>query len=221
MCKNLLKAMLKIDELKRPTAMECLDFPFIRENEIKKFIDKSFIENCLLNYMTYSPDLKFHQAIMSYVVLHFFSQNEILEYKIFFDDLDIDKDGKLSHSEILNGFKKHLGLIKEKEKELVKITKKIDSDKSGSIEFQEFLLAVMRKDMILSDINIRKLFRIFDLDNGGSITSNEIKLFLGSSAKITEKNWNEIISQTEISNPMEITFEEFKHMMKMVFKKKS
>ena len=91
----------------------------------------------------------------------------------------------------------------------------------GFIEFEEFLIAIMKKEMILSDNNIRKLFKIFDLDNGGSITANEIKRFLNNCVMIQDKNWIEIMSQVEISNPMEITYEEFKYMMKLGLKNKT
>lgn len=219
--KSLLKAMLKSDDTKRPSALECLNHPFIKNNEIKMFIDRVFIENCLINFMKYTPEMKFHQAIMAYIVHHFYDQNDILEYKNLFYLLDNNKDGKLSHFEILNGFKIHLGLKNDKEyKDLIKITKKIDTDKSGFIEFEEFLLAVMKKEIILSDEKIQKLFKMFDMDQGGSITSGEIKYFLGNYAKISEKNWNEIVNQIEIRNPHEITLEEFKYMMKLIFKKK-
>lgn len=57
----------------------------------------------------------------------------------------------------------------------------IDKDKSGKIEFDEFILATVDKDNLLSQDNMYKAFNMFDDDGGGSISIDEIKdkLFYG------------------------------------------
>ena len=56
---------------------------------------------------------------------------------------DTNGDGKLSHNEILDGFKSNLQII-QNEKEFMKIIRKIDQDKSGFIEYEGKLINKFR-----------------------------------------------------------------------------
>lgn len=169
--------------------------------------------------MAFSPELKFQQAALAFIVHHLTDLSEIKDYKSLFELLDTNKDGKLSHLEILEGFKSNLDNMKN-DKELMRVIKKIDQDKSGFIEFEEFLRAVMDKEKLICNDKLEKSFKLFDKDGGGSITPDELKTFLGISSKYSDKVWNEIISQIEHTNDNEITLEEFKKMMMLILKKK-
>jgi len=210
--------LLKVDIIKRPSAQEALKHSFFDKHDFKIHIEKEFIVDCLNNFMGFSPDMKFQQAALAFMVHHLTDVKETREYKNFFELLDTNKDGKLSHMEILEGFKYNLNL--KNDKELLKVIKKIDQDKSGFIEFEEFLRAVMDKEKLISDDNIEKTFKLFDKDGGGSITPDELKSFLGISSRFSDKVWIEIISQIDHGNDNEITLEEFKKMMKLILKKK-
>lgn len=61
------------------------------------------------------------------------------------------------------------------------IFSKLDSNKSGTIEMEEWLIATINKENLLSPENIEKCFRIIDQDGGNSISIDEIKneLFSG------------------------------------------
>lgn len=204
--------------MKRPSAQEALIHPFFIKHDFKIHIEKEFIVHCLNNFMAFSPDMKFQQAALAFMVHHLTDVNETREYKNLFELLDTNKDGKLSHMEILEGFKYNLNL--KNDKDLLRVIKKIDQDKSGFIEYEEFLRAVMDKEKLICDEKIEKTFRLFDKDGGGSITPDELKTFLGISSKYSEKVWIEIISQIDHGSDNEITLEEFKKMMILILKKK-
>ena len=57
----------------------------------------------------------------------------------------------------------------------------IDKDKSGKIDFDEFIIATVDRNDLLSYDNMYKAFKMFDDDGGGSISTDEIKdkLFYG------------------------------------------
>ena len=122
-------------------------------------------------------------------------------------------DGKISYNEFLEGYKRTVGGIIQNDKEFIKVMKKIDQSKSGDIEYEEFVRAMIDKTQIVTEDNLRITFQMFDRDGSGSIEPGEIKQILGLSAKYSDKVWNEIINQIEHENENEITYEEFKAMM--------
>jgi len=55
---------------------------------------------------------------------------------------------------------------------------------------------------------------LFDKDNSGAISANEVKEILGGGKKFgNEKIWNDIIREVDTDGNGEISYEEFKEMM--------
>ena len=94
-----------------------------------------------------------------------------------------------------------------------KIMKIADSDGSGEIDYSEFVVATMDKRKLLSNEKLETAFNLFDRDNSGSISANEIKDVLGVGKNIDEKVWNEIVLEVDANGDGEISFLEFKIMM--------
>ncbi len=70
----------------------------------------------------------------------------------------------------------------------------MDLDKSGSIDYSEFVAATMK----MKDLNIEKslmqAFKIFDIDGNGKITFNEIKEIIGNDlAQQDDEIWKEVL----------------------------
>jgi calcium-dependent protein kinase len=134
-CRSLLKDLLKIDPVKRLSACEALKHPWFRTNIITNPIDKSYALGCFKYFMMFSPDQKFQQAAIAYMVHHLTDIDEINEIRKIFETFDTNHDGKLSHSEIFEGFKNIISVLPN-EKEFLKLIKKIDSSKTGFIEYE-------------------------------------------------------------------------------------
>ena len=89
-----------------------------------------------------------------------------------------------------------------------------DTDGSGELEYSEWQVATIDKRGILKDEKLRGAFSLFDKDNSGSISADEIKQTLGIGKKFgNEEIWDEIIREVDANGDGEITFEEFKMMM--------
>jgi Ca2+-binding EF-hand superfamily protein len=57
-------------------------------------------------------------------------------------------------------------------------------------------------------------FRLFDKDNSGSISAEEVKEVLSVGRKFSNENiWNDIIKEVDVNGDGEISYEEFKVMM--------
>jgi calcium-dependent protein kinase len=171
----------------------------------------------LKNMMNFSPEFKFQQTTYAYMIHHLTEKSDTYELRKVFLSMDINNDGKLSHDEIINGFKHDLKLLNKTEKELVKVIKKIDQDKSGFIEYEEFIRATINKKNFITE---EKMKIVFDLlrTKGETITVADIKSFLGVASKqYSEKAWNEIVSQiiheVDINRDGEIAYHEFASMM--------
>ena len=90
----------------------------------------------------------------------------------------------------------------------------VDADGSGEIDYSEWVVATINKTRLLSDEKLDQAFKLFDKDESGSISSEEVKEVLGAGKNIDEKIWDEIITEVDGNGDGEISFEEFKAMMK-------
>jgi len=129
-----------------------------------------------------------------------------------FKALDINKTGVLSREELLIGYRQLMGDLAEAEVD--RIMEIADADKSGAIDYSEWVVATINKDQLLSDEKLKQAFDLFDRDGGGTISSMEVKEVLGIGKAFDEKIWDEIIGEVDIDGDGEISFEEFKLMMK-------
>ena len=61
----------------------------------------------------------------------------------------------------------------------------VDVDKSGEIDFSEFVTATVNRSNLFSEEKLRSAFNIYDKDKNGSISIDEIKEVLGVGKKIS------------------------------------
>ena len=102
---------------------------------------------------------------------------EIEELKDLFKELDGDGNGVLSIEEIKTGLKKSKKKIVTKE--VLKTFESIDTDQSGKIDYTEFLAVCMDKNVYLKEEKLYGAFKLFDKDNDGCISCDELKEVLG------------------------------------------
>ena len=95
---------------------------------------------------------------------------------------------------------------------------RVDINGNGTIDYSEFLAANLQLSELLTNEKLQAAFNLFDIDQNGRITLEEIKSLLGGndSHVINYSNdiWKEMIDQGDDNNDGEITFDEFKVMMK-------
>ena len=214
-CKHLIKEMLKFDPVKRISVEDALKHRWIKNFTLPVNVDPNFILTSYSNLMKFSvsQDKKFAQASLAYMIHHLTDIDSLTDIRNLFVKFDMNCDGKISYNEFLEGYKRTVGGIIQNDKEFIKVMKKIDQSKSGDIEYEEFVRAMIDKTQLVTEDNLRITFQMFDRDGSGSIEPGEIKQILGLSAKYSDKVWNEIINQIEHENENEITYEEFKAMM--------
>jgi calcium-dependent protein kinase len=132
-----------------------------------------------------------------------------------FKELDESGEGLLSKEELKKGYKKFF-TDSLTDSEFDEIMKTIDQDKSGQISIEEFLRATVNYENLVTEKNLKYAFEYFDKDHSGFLSPDEIREVLGLNDENEETNRlvNEIIKDVDINGDGQISYEEFKTMMK-------
>jgi len=140
------------------------------------------------------------------------SKEETGRLQKVFIALDTNKDGFLSHEELLTGFTEMYGEIGAKE-EVDRIYKAVDVDHSGEIDFSEFMAASVDKSALFTDAKLKAAYSSFDRDGCGHLKVGEIKEVLGVGKNISDKVWEDVLKEVDVNGDGEIEFDEFKIIM--------
>ena len=73
------------------------------------------------------------------------------------------------------------------------IFKKIDTDKSGTIDYSEFVAASIDRKKMLSKKKLEKVFKMFDTDGSGTISASELKAMFGANQNIDDAVWDTLL----------------------------
>lgn len=84
----------------------------------------------------------------------------------------------LSKEELVNGYK-NTNTFLNAEEEVEKIMKSVDKNKSGRIDFSEFVMATCNRNNMLGKERLITAFKMFDKDNNGALTVEEVKRLFG------------------------------------------
>uniref|UniRef100_A0A0E0R3T8 EF-hand domain-containing protein n=1 Tax=Oryza rufipogon TaxID=4529 RepID=A0A0E0R3T8_ORYRU len=101
------------------------------------------------------------------------------------------------------------------EAELKKMVEEVDADGSGSIEFEEFLGLLARKlrDTGAED-DIREAFRVFDKDQNGFITPDELRHVMANLGDpLSDDELADMLHEADSDGDGQINYNEFLKVM--------
>lgn len=78
-----------------------------------------------------------------------------------FKAIDKNGDGKLSKEEIMVGYEEFFGKTLDKN-DIEKMFDSVDIDKSGYIDYSEFVIAAMNEKQLLTNEKLQSAFKMFD-----------------------------------------------------------
>ena len=145
------------------------------------------------------------------------SKEEEHRLRKVFEQLDADGNGNLDYDELLRGLTSLYGEEYAKS-ETERIFTLVDGDKSGQIEFSEYLIASVDKENLLKEDKLKATFSLYDKDGSGSISLEEFKEVLGIGKKINPQVWDQMITEIDEDGDGEVDFGEFKTMMTKMIK---
>ena len=129
---------------------------------------------------------------------------------------DANGDGKISEAELEKALQS-LGKNVSK-KEVKEMMEKVDTDKSGSIEFNEFATLFRENLGESGDYNEEDLmdaFKTFDDDGSGQISVDELKKALMSfGEKLSEEEAKLMVEMVDIDGNGMVSYSEFVQLMK-------
>ncbi|OHS94714.1 Calmodulin [Tritrichomonas foetus] len=138
------------------------------------------------------------------------SAEQIQEFRQAFDIMDRNQDGAITVDDLASVMRA-IGQSPT-HNELQDMIREVDADGNETIDFTEFL-ALMSRQMRQSDIEeeLREAFRVFDRDNDGFITPQELRtllisLGLDSSAEVIRR----MINEADRNRDGKIDFNEFR-----------
>lgn len=133
--------------------------------------------SALTNLQSFNAQSKLQQATFAFIASQLLSKQEKEQIDKVFRAMDVNGDGKLSKDEIKGGFGEYFGRSLN-DAEVDEMFDKVDADKSGAIDYSEFVVATMNEKNLLSNNKLQSAFKMFDKDGGGSISVDEIKQVL-------------------------------------------
>jgi calcium-dependent protein kinase len=201
----------------RLSAEEALKSPWLKKLLAKEISDellKADVRECLNNVRNFKVQQPLKQASLSFIGSQLLSKAEKEKLSRVYKVIDETGEGKLDKDELLEAFKKYLEYSAFSKDEIDLIFSCIDFDKSGFIDYSEFMIAAMNQEDLLSDIKLQSAFKIFDRNRSGTITKDEIKANLGVTGKEEEASIDAIFAQANMDGDEVITYDEFYSFMR-------
>ena len=157
------------------------------------------------------------QATFAFIASQLLSKTERDGLAKVFKAFDKNGDGKLSMQEVKEGYLEHYGKVMSDE-EVEQMFAAVDTDKSGFIDYSEFVVAAMNENQLTTNEKLAAAFKMFDKDGSGVISPDEIKevLSFGGTNALNTDTLNAIVKQVDENGDGEISFEEFVDMMKKI-----
>ena len=145
-------------------------------------------------------------------------QEENDKYHKIFSEIDADTNGYITKQDLkaaMEGYQ-----IPLTEAELDAIYKAMDLESDDRIDYAEFVSAAYDRAQLLTESNLNQAWRIFDKDNDGNITKEEMQLVLtGKNNRTPEREelfkqqWEQILAEADLDKDGRICEQEFKLVM--------
>ena len=220
--KDLIKRLLEIKPYNRISTEEALNHPWFKINQSKELFnqvnDTSLMRMFIENLKTYRYDSFLQESLLTYLVQIFNQREDIDNACKFFNQIDANKDGVVTHEELVNALKNKIKNFSI-ERDVDVILNNLDTENKGFIEFNKWMIAAIKKETFLEDKVLRFAFRYFDRSGSGTTSIKEIRQIF------KENKLDEITIQESINKLMEdlnkdeediITFKEFTNIMKEI-----
>ncbi|OAP57329.1 hypothetical protein AYL99_08067 [Fonsecaea erecta] len=159
------------------------------------------------------PSASKSKTTMTPVTHKHLSDEEIQAYKDVFALFDKDSSGTITAQE-LGEIMKSLGQ-NPSDSELQDMINEVDVDRSGSIDFDEFL-QMMSTTVKAQDFahETRAAFNVFDKDGSGTISADELRQVMKSLGEnLTDNEIDEMIREADKDNNGTIDYEEFVQLL--------
>ncbi|GAB2235613.1 hypothetical protein Droror1_Dr00026043 [Drosera rotundifolia] len=144
------------------------------------------------------------------VIAESLSEEEIAGLKQMFKMIDTDNSGQITLEELKSGLEKVGANLKESE--ITHLMQAADIDNSGTIDYGEFIAAMLHLNKIQREDHLFAAFSFFDKDGSGYITPDELQQACEQFG-LGDMHLEEIIRDVDQDNDGWIDYSEFVAMM--------
>ena len=171
--KDFISKLLTYKQEDRPTAEEALKHPWLTELASLQ-LDETLTLSVLDNMKDFRVDQTLKQATYAFIASQLLTKQERDNLARVFRTFDKNGDGKLDMDEVKTGYIDHYGKILSDE-DVEKMFNAVDTDRSGYIDYSEFVVAAMNERQLTSNDKLQAAFKMFDKDGSGIISADEIR----------------------------------------------
>jgi len=200
--KDLIARLLNLDCVKRFTATEALEHPWLQGTTATETPIGMSVLNSL---KTFNGNNKFKAAVLN-LMTEYINPTELAQLKATFLALDENKDGKISVAELKKAINKPGGseLKGISEEELLRVMTMADTDGDGSLSYQELLQTAVNRKLVAKEERLYEAFCKFDLNGDGRVSLDEIAIALGDASKAKE-----LIAEVDVDGDGSVSYDEF------------
>jgi calcium-dependent protein kinase len=202
-CKSLLRKTLEKSSKKRISISELFYDPWLSTRSKDLVADRAQARRVFDQFMHFKTTNKLQTCILAFLTHQSSTTEKIRDLRQLFEEIDKDKDGKLSRSEVkqaIEDFGSSLRLTVDE------IFMQCDFDQNGFIEFSEFVTAVQSKELEYTGHNLRKAFLALDKNGDGKISKDEVREVLGD---LNDEGIEQVFQQLDKDGSGEIDDVEF------------
>lgn len=197
------------DPEKRYSAQQVLNHTWV--NNLAPNSNEVVLSLNIDNLSNYNKANKLKKAVLTFIASRL-QDSDIEELKEIFFALDKDKDGTLDLKEIQEGMLKVKGVNKLNVED---VFNSLNKHNSGKVYYTDFLAATMDPKIYLKEERLYEAFKVFDKDNSGNISLEEIRKVVSDTA-IDMGNAEELLKEYDSNNDGAIDYNEFVIMMSKV-----
>lgn len=209
---DFIKKLLNQDEGLRPTSHEASEELWLRAGQNGALQDlprrqTKRITNSMVNFGQKSA---FSKALLNCVAGQL-DTSSLEKLNCTFEALDTDKNGRLSVQELKQGLTT-LGLSEDA---IESLADSMDVDNNGEVEYSEFVAGCLDAQSQLVDGVLFHAFGIFDVDNDGKISLDELRVMLCGGGPLNAvlpdgKTVEDVLKEVDTSKDGAISYTEFK-----------
>ena len=171
--KDFISQLLTYKKDERPTAEEVLKHVWLTELG-SLAVDESLALSVLDNMKGFKVEQTLKQATYAFIASQLLTKAEKDNLAKVFKAFDKNGDGKLSIQEVKEGYLEHYGKVMSDD-EVEQMFNAVDTDRSGFIDYSEFVVAAMNERQLTTNDKLQAAFKMFDKDGSGIISADEIK----------------------------------------------
>eukprot|EP00405_Crypthecodinium_cohnii_P022194 CAMPEP_0206468668 /NCGR_PEP_ID=MMETSP0324_2-20121206/29780_1 /ASSEMBLY_ACC=CAM_ASM_000836 /TAXON_ID=2866 /ORGANISM="Crypthecodinium cohnii, Strain Seligo" /LENGTH=538 /DNA_ID=CAMNT_0053942197 /DNA_START=265 /DNA_END=1881 /DNA_ORIENTATION=+ len=200
--KDFVKQILVVNQEKRLTPEQALNHPWIlNKGPPSVFTPGSgFDESHAQALASFARESHFRRAVMQLMAWSLTAE-ERGQVRDAFLALDKDNSGNISLLELKMVLENHFDVS---ESDAGAVFSALDNNSDGTINYSEFLAAMVASRLKLHDELLKATFRRFDTDRNGFITKEDFKAVLGPDFPVDEVMFN-----VDANSDGKISYEEF------------